>query len=113
MKYLGKQGIDQMIHHMHLRAVQFAEGLAALEGFTVLNEVVFNQVAVACASDERTNQVLARIQQDGICWVGGSSWKGRRIIRISVCSWMTTEEDVALSLAAFRSALHDVEGGSR
>lgn len=113
MKYLGRQGIDQMIHHMHLRAVQFAEGLAALEGFTVLNEVVFNQVAVACASDERTNQVLARIQQDGICWVGGSSWKGRRIIRISVCSWMTTEEDVALSLAAFRSALHDVEGGSR
>lgn len=110
MKYLGVQGIDQMIHELHRRAVQFAEGLASTKGFTVLNDVVFNQVAVACENDERTDQVLARIQQDGTCWVGGSFWKGRRIIRISVCSWMTTTEDIQVSIAAFQAALHAVEG---
>lgn len=105
IKYLGKKGIDDMIYGLHQRAVQFAKEIKAVEGFEVLNDVVFNQVAVCCATDELTENVLKRIQELRTCWVGGASWQGKRIIRISVCSWATTEEDISRSVESFRKAL--------
>jgi hypothetical protein len=44
--------------------------------------------------------VIAGVQEDGTCWCGGTVWHGRAAMRISVSSWATTDEDVALSLAA-------------
>ena len=105
LKYLGKLGIEEMIYNMHLRALQFAELLSAIEGFEVKNEVVFNQVIVQCESDSFTNQVIEHIQELRECWVGGSTWKGRRVIRISVCAWTTTEKDVVRSVDSFEKAL--------
>jgi glutamate/tyrosine decarboxylase-like PLP-dependent enzyme len=105
LKYLGLEGIDQMVTEMHLRAVQFAEEIRQLPGFTVLNEVVFNQVLVCCESDELTGRVIQKIQQARECWVGGSVWKGRKVIRISICSWATTSEDVSRSVKSFAKAL--------
>jgi len=105
MKYLGKQGMDDMITTMHERARQFEKELAGLEGFTVLNEVVFNQVLVACETDELTLAVIKNIQEERVCWLGGSVWQGKRVIRISVCSWATTEQDVRLSVDSFKSSL--------
>ena len=89
---------------MHERAVQFAYEISALEGFTVLNQVVFNQVLVCCDSDEMTNKVLEKIQALRECWVGGSIWQGRRVIRISVCSWATTSDDIDTSVRSFAEA---------
>ncbi len=108
MKYLGKKGMDEMITGMHQRAKQFAAELSAIKGFKILNDVVFNQVLVACDTDELTNVVLQHIQEERICWVGGSTWQGKRVIRISVCSWATTEEDVTLSVKSFKSSLDKV-----
>jgi glutamate/tyrosine decarboxylase-like PLP-dependent enzyme len=105
LKYLGTSGIDQMVYSLHQRARQFAAELSLIEGFTVLNDVVFNQVVVVCATDDITNNVIRHIQQERICWVGGSTWKGRKVIRISVCSWATTEQDVTLSVGSFKSSL--------
>lgn len=105
MKYLGTEGIDEMILEMHHRAKQFATELTKIDGFTVMNDVVFNQVVVRCETDELTNQVLKNIQEERVCWVGGSSWKGKKVIRISVCSWATTAEDVKLSVQSFKSSL--------
>ena len=104
LKYLGASGIDQMITTMHERAVQFADKISALDGFTVLNQVVFNQVVVCCDSDEITNKVLEKIQALRECWVGGSVWQGRRVIRVSVCSWATTSDDIATSVRSFAKA---------
>ena len=104
LKYLGVSGVDQMITTMHERAVQFADEISALEGFTVLNQVVFNQVVVCCDSDEITNKVLEKIQSLRECWVGGSLWQGRRVIRVSVCSWATTSNDIATSVRSFAKA---------
>ncbi|MFZ4857876.1 MAG: pyridoxal phosphate-dependent decarboxylase family protein [Desulfuromonadaceae bacterium] len=104
LKYLGASGIDQMITTMHERAVQFADQISALDGFTVLNQVVFNQVVVCCDSDEITNKVLEKIQSLRECWVGGSVWQGRRVIRVSVCSWATTSNDIATSVRSFAKA---------
>ncbi|MEL7118701.1 MAG: aminotransferase class V-fold PLP-dependent enzyme [Bacteroidota bacterium] len=109
MKYLGKAGINQMIYGLHERAVQFAEELSHADGFEVLNDVVFNQVLVQCETDELTERTMKRIQELRTCWVGGSSWFGRKVIRISVCSWVTNEEDVRLSVESFKLALSQVK----
>ncbi|MBV5341219.1 MAG: hypothetical protein J0665_16965 [Deltaproteobacteria bacterium] len=93
-----------MITTMHERAVQFADGINVLDGFTVLNQVVFNQVVVCCDSDEITNKVLEKIQSLRECWAGGSVWQGRQVIRVSVCSWATTSNDISTSVRSFAKA---------
>ena len=85
-------------------AARFAEGLRAA-GYEVLNDVRLNQVVVAFGSDAATQAVIREIQQDGTCWCGGTRWRNRAAMRISVSSWATTEEDVERSLEAIvRSA---------
>jgi threonine aldolase len=81
------------------QARRFAEGLAAA-GHEILNEVVLNQVLVSFGAPEPTERVIAGIQDDGTCWCGGTVWQGRTAMRISVCSWATTDDDVERSLAA-------------
>lgn len=54
---------------------------------------------VAFGSDETTNEVIRRVQQEGTCWCGGTVWQGKVAMRISVSSWATTDEDVERSLA--------------
>ncbi len=103
LKYLGREGLDDLIWGMHERAVQAAEALNA-EGFEVLNDVVFNQVLVATDDDALTERMIGHIQQSGECWVGGSRWFDRHVIRLSVCSWATTPADIARSVKAFVDA---------
>jgi len=103
LKFLGKAGLDDMILGMHLRAKQFAEELKEA-GFDILNEVVFNQVMVRYQSDEMTSRLEKEVQELRECWAGGSSWFGQKVIRISVCSWATTEEDVSRAVASFVAA---------
>lgn len=108
MRYLGKNGIAQMVNGLHKRAVQFHDELSNIKGFELLNDVVFNQVLVRCDTDELTEKTLKRIQDLRECWVGGSMWEGRKVIRISVCSWATTEEDVTRSVKSFEKALKEI-----
>ena len=63
--------------------------------------MVFNQVMIRCETDDLTLKTMERVQESGECWAGGSVWNGRKVIRISVCSWATTPEDVTRSVAAF------------
>jgi len=84
MKYLGKNGIAEMILTMHERANQFASSLRQEEGFFIDNKIVFNQVLVRCESDELTLAVLEKVQQLRVCWLGGSIWSGNRVMRVSV-----------------------------
>jgi aromatic-L-amino-acid decarboxylase len=86
-------------------AQRFAAGLKAA-GFEVLNEVVLNQVLVSFGDAEKTASVIARLQADGTCWAGPTVWQGKAAMRISVSSWVTTEEDVELSLKAMIEAAH-------
>jgi len=103
MKFLGKSGMDEMIYGLHQRALQFAGELAE-HGFEILNDVVFNQVLVRCETDELTGKILKKIQDLRVCWCGGSRWKDKDVIRISVCSWATTPEDITLSVESFVKA---------
>jgi glutamate/tyrosine decarboxylase-like PLP-dependent enzyme len=105
LKYLGLEGLDEMVTTMHNRAVQFADEIKKIPGFKVLNDVVFNQVLVCCDTDEQTTTTLQKIQEQRECWVGGSVWQGKKVIRVSVCSWATTEEDISRSVKSFEQAL--------
>jgi len=110
LKFLGKRGIDELILGFHLRALQASRELAA-EGFRILNEVVFNQVLVACDSDDITNATMHNLQRSGECWVGGATWNGRAVIRVSICSWATTETDVTRTVRAFVAARQKANSG--
>jgi len=103
LKILGKSGVEELVDELCARAQQFAR-LLSEQGFTILNDVVFNQVLVACSSPEETAAVLKKLQQSGECWCGGAKWHDTPVIRISVCSWATTEEDIERSVAAFVQA---------
>ena len=103
LRALGREGVARLVEQLCDRARACAEGLADA-GFRVLNEVVFNQVLVACDEDEQTTAVLERVQGSGACWCGGSTWKGRAAIRVSVCSWATTELDIERTVGAFVAA---------
>ena len=109
MKYLGKNGIDEMILTMKQRANQFAKEISEVKGFYVENDIVFNQVIVRCDSDKITEQALSNIQMLRECWLGGSIWFGKKVMRVSICSWATTESDISKSVKSFEKALKLVE----
>lgn len=96
---LGREGFAELIERNCRQASRFADGLRAA-GYEVLNDVVLNQVLVSFGSAERTQRVIAAIQEDGTCWCGGTVWKGRTAMRISVSNWSTTADDIEKSIAA-------------
>jgi glutamate/tyrosine decarboxylase-like PLP-dependent enzyme len=99
LKSLGRQGMAELIERTCAHAQRFASGLRE-GGYQILNDVVINQVLVSFGSAEKTSEVMRRVQQDGTCWCGGTVWRGKTAMRISVSSWATTEMDVERSLAA-------------
>lgn len=95
------------------QALLFAELLAQAPGVSIVNEVMLNQVLVrfappgeerAEAGDRWTREVISRVQRDGTCWLSGTVWRGRALMRISVCNWSTTDDDVRRSAAAILAA---------
>ena len=103
LKFLGKSGIAELVEGLHDRAVQLARELAD-SGFEVLNDVVYNQVLVRCNNDDMTHRTINHIQQSGECWVGPAKWHDSAVIRVSVCSWATTEHDISRTVKAFVAA---------
>lgn len=112
LRTLGRTGVADLVERTCRHARRFAEGLAAA-GHEVLNEVVLNQVLVSFGDAEATRRVIARVQEDGTCWCGGTVWQGRAAMRISVSSWATTDDDVEKSLASvLRASEPDATRGS-
>ena len=103
LKSLGREGVDALVTQLCDRAQQFATALA-VEGYQILNDVVFNQVAVALDNDDQTQRALSYIQDSGECWVGGAKLNDRAIIRVSICSYRTTSNDVERSVHSFAAA---------
>ena len=104
LRSLGRSGVADLVERLCAHARDIAAGLAELPGCELLNDVVLNQVLVRFEDDEATDAVIASIQAGGEAWVGGTTWDGRRAIRVSVSNWQTSEEDVERTLAAFADA---------
>jgi glutamate/tyrosine decarboxylase-like PLP-dependent enzyme len=101
LRALGRDGVAELVDRLCACAERFADRLGAA-GFDVLGQEL-NQVVVACESDEATDATLAAVQADGTCYPSGTTWHGRRCIRLSVCNWQTRFDDVDRSVDAFVS----------
>jgi glutamate/tyrosine decarboxylase-like PLP-dependent enzyme len=108
----GRSGIAEIVDTCCDLAAQFASLLAA-EGAQILAPVVLNQVLVQFGDDATTDAVIAAVQQDGTCWAGGTTWQGRRAMRLSVSDVATTPEDIALSTRAILRCWKKVENDER
>ena len=104
IRALGRSGVADLVERCCARARQFADGVAELPGCEVLNDVVLNQVLFRFESDEATDAAVAAVQAGGEAWLGGTTWDGRRAVRVSVSNWQTSEDDIARAVAAFAAA---------
>ena len=121
LKSLGRSGLAGMIDGCCSIARRMADGLRGAEGVQILNDVVLNQVLVrfsppgdgadagdAAATDDFTRRVIAAVQADGTCWLGGTTWHGMAAMRISVSNWSTTEADADVSVEAILRCAREV-----
>ncbi|HEX2149427.1 MAG TPA: pyridoxal-dependent decarboxylase [Actinomycetota bacterium] len=105
LRELGADGLADLVDRCCAHARRFGDELGSLGGVEIGNQIVLNQVLVSFGSDERTDEVIAAVQREGTLWAGGTTWRGRRYMRISVSNWATTEADVEQSVAAIRRVL--------
>jgi glutamate/tyrosine decarboxylase-like PLP-dependent enzyme len=103
LKFLGRDGVAALVERLCANAQRIADGLRN-EGYEVLHDVVFNQISVRLENDDKTINALQYVQQEGIAWCGGGVWAGSKVIRISVSSWRTSEDDCTQTIAAFGRA---------
>ncbi len=80
-------------------------GIGSLPGAEVLWEPTINQGLVRFLDssseqdhDRRTDEVIAAIVAAGEAFFGGTTWRGKRAMRVSVCNWRTSPEDVQRSI---------------
>jgi len=101
LRHLGVRGVEALVDRCCDRAAQMAELLRRDPRVRILNDVVLNQVLVRFGdSDELTRDVVSRVQREGTCWLGGTTWQGLAAMRISVSHWGTSEEDAERSAEA-------------
>ncbi|HJP91935.1 MAG TPA: aminotransferase class V-fold PLP-dependent enzyme [Pyrinomonadaceae bacterium] len=115
LRQLGRNGVAEMIERCCLHAYAIVTGIGELGGAEVLWKPVINQGLVRFLDqrpgatqedhDRRTDEVIAEILKTGEAFFGGTSWRGRRAMRVSVCNWQTSDEDVQRVVRAVASVL--------
>jgi len=106
LRALGRDGVAELVDRLCRCAERLAQGLGDA-GFHVLQHEL-NQVLIARENDHLTDATLAAVQADGTCYPSGTTWRGRRCMRLSVCNWQTTPQDVDRSIEAIAAAAHAV-----
>jgi glutamate/tyrosine decarboxylase-like PLP-dependent enzyme len=101
LRSLGRRGLRELVERCCDAAAHFAVRIADVDGVEVVNDVVLNQVLFRFESDERTDEVIERVQRDGRIWIGGTTWQGRRAIRFSVSNWQTGDEEIDIAVETF------------
>lgn len=111
MRRLGREGIAEMVDDDVRIAQSMAQSMAAIPGVEVLNQPELNQFMVRFGSDRGdtegdrlTQATVDQIQQDAVAFMGTALWRRRLIMRVSVCSIATTEEDARITVEAVRAA---------
>ena len=111
LRELGRTGVEAMIDRCCRLALRFADQLRAEPRLRVLNQVVLNQVLVRVEpgsgdADRATRETIRRVQEERVCWLGGTRWHDMDAMRISVSNWSTTEADVDRSVESIVRAVH-------
>ncbi len=104
LRSLGRSGVADLVERSCALARHCAVLLDDLDDIDVVNEVVLNQILVRVGGADLTNRVERLIQADGTCWLGATTWRGERLLRISVSNWSTNERDVEQTVDAIARA---------
>ncbi|HKG80242.1 MAG TPA: pyridoxal-dependent decarboxylase [Pyrinomonadaceae bacterium] len=104
IRQLGREGVADLIERCCRHAYGIVTGIGELTGAEVLWKPTINQGLVRFLDqragatqedhDQRTDEVMAEILKTGEAFFGGTTWRGRRAMRVSVCNWQTSDEDV-------------------
>ena len=105
LRSLGRTGVEDLVDRCCDNAVRCAAGLAEARGVEVANEVVLNQVLARVGDTQTTDRVAEAIQDEGVCWLGATTWGGERLLRLSFSNWSTTADDVDRVVAAVARAV--------
>jgi glutamate/tyrosine decarboxylase-like PLP-dependent enzyme len=101
LRSLGRSGVADLIERCCRLARRMADRLKGADGVEILNDVALNQVLVRFGGDDAlTRDVVRRVQDEGTCWLSGSTWHRLGVMRISVSNWSTTEDDADRSVDA-------------
>lgn len=105
LRSLGRQGLADLVDRTVTLAQRFAETLTTSGQAVVVNEVVSNQVLVRwLAPDGDTGRVaeavMAGVRAEGVAFFSGTTFRGERLMRISVSDWATDADDVDRVVAA-------------
>ena len=97
-----------------------AEAFARFAGVEVLARPQLNQGLVrfrspapdasAADHDVFTDQVIAHVLASGEAFFSPTTWRGCRAMRVSVCNWQTSDEDVARVVRAVGQAVGNLRG---
>ncbi|MEO8898225.1 MAG: pyridoxal-dependent decarboxylase [Candidatus Dormibacter sp.] len=105
LRSLGREGVADLVERLARHARALADGITAIDGAIVVNDVDYTQVCVTFGSDARTRAVTAWLIADGTVWMSGSRWHDQDVVRVSVSNWSTDDEDVRRSVDAVRRAV--------
>jgi len=108
LRSLGRSGVEGVIDQCCAMARRFADGLNAIDGVEVINDVVLNQILVRVGDELTTERIAHEIQEGGDAWLGATTWRGERLLRISVSNWSTTAADIDRSIRAVANAVQKV-----
>ena len=120
LRELGRTGLAELVTRNSRQAHEIVTRIGALEGAELVSEPIINQGLVRFVDmrdgatdadhDSRTDAVIAAINASGEAFFTGTTWRGRRCMRVSVSSWRTTASDVE---RAVRAAEHALSAGTR
>ena len=111
IKHLGRLGIAAMVARNCAAARLVAELVTRETGIAVLNDVVLNQAIIRFgghlgdeAGDAMTAETVVELQREGRLFAGGAKWRGRQVMRFSVCNYQTDLEQAAIDADAIIEA---------
>jgi len=119
IRALGREGVAEIVERGCVLTTRIAERLAQEPGINLLNAVTINQAVFSFGSGDlasrraNTEQVIARVQKVGTCFVGGAEWRGEWAMRLSISSHRTTEADVDMSADAIIAAWRAVQASPK
>jgi glutamate/tyrosine decarboxylase-like PLP-dependent enzyme len=112
---LGRRGIASMVSDCCRHARRLVTEAAELPGVEALHVPQINQGLLRFpdlrpdATEEdhnrRTEEVTAKIAASGEAFFACTTWRGLRCMRVSVCGWQTTDEDVDRAIRAIAASL--------
>ena len=111
LRQLGRTGVAQLIERCCHYARRMVTEMGALPGAELLWEPAINQGLLrfrdphGADDDAWTERVTARVVASGEAYFGATTWRGKRAMRVSVCNWRTTDDDVERAIAAVSGVL--------